>query len=156
MIMQNNSLSRKMGITTGMAMHYYIISRIFERIGDHAVRIAEHSLPIIDQKIDQKFKSGLKKASLLSLEIFNRSVISFFNNDMKNAQKNIESITPLETMCNDINNMALTQETAVAISIGYIAESIRRCGEYAVDISENVVNFLVEDDITSGKRKQGK
>ena len=37
-----------------MAMHYYILSRIIERVGDHAVRIAEHSLPIIDVELDKK------------------------------------------------------------------------------------------------------
>ena len=30
-----------------------------------------------------------------------------------------------------------------AISIGYIVESIRRVGEYAEDISEIVINYLV-------------
>jgi phosphate uptake regulator len=156
MIMQNNYLSRKMGITTGMAMHYYILSRFIERIGDHAVRIAENALPIMDKEIDQKLKSALKKASSLSLEIFDRSIISFFNSNMKDAQKNIESIASLETLCTEINNMALSQETPVAISIGYMIESIRRSGEYAADISENVINFLVEEDFTVRKSKSVK
>ena len=55
MIMQNASLSRKMGISPDMAMHYYMLSRIIERVGDHAVRIAEHTLPIIDVDLDKKF-----------------------------------------------------------------------------------------------------
>ena len=41
MIMQNASLSRKMEISQSLAMHYYMLSRIIERVGDHAVRIAE-------------------------------------------------------------------------------------------------------------------
>ncbi len=48
MIMLHASLSRKMGISPDLAMHYYILSRIIERVGDHAVRIAEHTLPIIE------------------------------------------------------------------------------------------------------------
>jgi phosphate uptake regulator len=151
MIMQNSSLSRKMGITTGMAMHYYILSRIIERIGDHAVRIAEQALPILDREIDNDVKSAIGKASALSLEIFDRSIISFFNNNIKEAHRNIESVGGLETLCTEINNLALAQETPVAISIGYMAESIRRCGEYAGDISENVINFLVEDDFAAHK-----
>ena len=54
MIMQNASLSRKMGISTSLAMHYYMISRIIERVGDHAVRIAENAQPIIDVDLDKK------------------------------------------------------------------------------------------------------
>ena len=92
----------------------------------------------------------------MSLEIFDWSVISFFNTDMKEAHRNIESITALENICGDINNMVLKQETLVAIHVGYVAESIRRSGEYAADISETVINLLVERETPSGKpKKQG-
>lgn len=148
MILQNTSLSRKMGISPGMAMNYYMLSRIIERIADHAVRIAEHSLPILDVDFDRKFMSAIRKASVLSLEIFDRSIVSFFNADMKEAHRNIESITALETICGDINNMVLKQDTLIALNMAYISESIRRAGEYAGDISETVINLLVEDEIS--------
>ena len=52
--------------------------------------------------------------------------------------------------------MAFKQETVVAVSVSYIAESIRRAGEYSADISENVINYTVEEDRLlqqSAKRK---
>ena len=70
-----------------------------------------------------------------------------FNADMKEAHRNIESITALETICGEINNMVLKQDTLIALNIAYISESIRRAGEYAGDISETVINLLVEDEI---------
>ena len=156
MLMQNASLSRKMGISSGLAMHYYMLSRIIERVGDHAVRIAEHSLPIIDVDFDKKFMSAIRKSSAMSLEIFDRSIVSFFNSDMKEAHRNIESITALENICGDINNMVLKQDSLVALNIAYISESIRRAGEYAGDISETVINLLVENEIGAQKTKSGK
>jgi phosphate uptake regulator len=146
MIMQNASLSRKMEISPSMVLHYYMLSRIIERVGDHAVRIAEHTLPIIDAEIDKKVLSAIRKSSAMSLEVFDRSIISFFNADMKEAHRNIESISALEKICGDINNMVLKLDTPVAINLGYIAESIRRSGEYAGDISETVINLLVEHE----------
>jgi len=146
MIMQNTGLSRRMGIVPEMAMYYYMLSRIIERVGDHAVRIAEHSRPILDADIDKKIHSAIKKSSVMSLEIFDRSIKSFFNTDMKEAHRNIESISALEKICGDINNMVLKEETLVAINIGYITESIRRSGEYGGDISETVINLLVEHE----------
>jgi phosphate uptake regulator len=140
MILQNASLSRKMGISPNMAMNYYMLSRIIERVGDHAVRIAEHSLPILDVDFDKKFMNAIKKASALSLEIFNRSIVSFFNADMKEAHRNI-------------NNMVLKQDAQVALNIAYISESIRRAGEYAGDISETVINLLVENEIAPSRAK---
>jgi hypothetical protein len=52
--------------------------------------------------------------------------------------------------------MTLKQETIVAISLGYIVESIRRAGEYSGDISENVINYIVEEVREQPKRQQGK
>jgi phosphate uptake regulator len=146
MIMLHASLSRKMGISPDMAMHYYILSRIIERIGDHAVRIAEHALPIIEIDLDKKTVIMIKKASILSLEIFDRSIVSFFNSDMKEANRNIESINALENICGEINNIILKQDTLIAISLNYISESVRRAGEYAGDISETVINLLVVEE----------
>jgi len=156
MIMLHASLSRKMGISPDMAMHYYLLSRIIERVGDHAVRIAEHSLPIIDIDIDKKILTTIKKASAMSLEIFDRSIVSFFNSEMKEANRNIESINVLENLCGDINNLVLKQDTLTAISLNYISESVRRAGEYAGDISETVINLLVEEDGELKKRKPAK
>ncbi|HOX34508.1 MAG TPA: PhoU domain-containing protein [Methanoregulaceae archaeon] len=156
MILQNSNLSRKMGITMGVAMHYAQLSRIIERIGDHAVRISENALPLMACDIDPKIKTALREASSLSLKLFDRSIVSFFNSNIKDAHRTIEAIAELEEACTRINNMALTQETAVAISVGYMAESIRRSGEYAADISENVINFLVEGDFPARKARPGK
>ena len=146
MIMHNPALSRKMGVSPGMAMNYLLLSRIIERVGDHAVRIAEHSLPVMSSEFDKKILAAIQKSSAMSLEIFDRSIVSFFNTDMKEAHRNIESIHALEKICGDINNMVLRQDTLLAINAGYIAESIRRSGEYAGDISETVINLLVENE----------
>jgi phosphate uptake regulator len=55
----------------------------------------------------------------------------------------MESVVKLESLCEEINTLALQQKGIVTVSIGYIVESIRRIGEYAEDISENVINYLV-------------
>jgi phosphate uptake regulator len=151
MIMQNTGLSRKMDISPDKALFYHLISRIIERIGDHAVRIAENAQLVMDVEIDKKILTELKKASTMSLEIVNRSLASFFNGDIKQANKNVESLSSVESICEEIHNMAFKQETMVAISVSYIAESLRRTGEYAADISENVINYLVQTEQTARK-----
>jgi phosphate uptake regulator len=154
MIMLHSSLSRKMGVSPDMAMHYHILSRIIERVGDHAVRIAEHAIPIMETPLDKKTLAVIKKASSMSLEIFDRSIVSFFNLDLREANRNIESINILKNLCGEIHMLELEQNTLVAISLNYITESIRRAGEYAGDISETVINLLVEQEDTSRKRNR--
>jgi phosphate uptake regulator len=68
---------------------------------------------------------------------------AFFQKDIKASNDAIESVAKLELLCEEINTLAFQQKGIVAISIGYIIESIRRIGEYAEDISENVINYLV-------------
>jgi phosphate uptake regulator len=150
MILSNVALSKKMGITPAMAVHYFVISRIIERIGDHAERIADHMSTILKKKIDPVIITKISKASELSVGIFDRSIVSFFNNDLKKSHKNIESVQELEALCREINNLILKQDTPDAIALGYITESLKRAGEYAADISENVINYLVEDDQVPG------
>jgi phosphate uptake regulator len=145
-----------MEVSVGMAMYYHIISRIIERIGDHAVRIAENAQPIMDIDLDPKIMTALKKASVLSMNLFDKSIISFFNADLKEAHKTIESVSALENICGDISNMVFKQETVTAISVSYVAESIRRAGEYSADISENVINYIVEEDRSLHRRPAGK
>lgn len=153
MILSNIALSKKMGVSPVMAVHYSVISRIIERIGDHAERIVDNANVILDRDLDPLIVSKISKASELSIDIFDHSIMSFFDNDIKKAHKNIESVKALEDICEEINNLVLLQETSDAVALGYITESIRRAGEYAADISENVINYLVEEKQFQKKEK---
>jgi phosphate uptake regulator len=145
-LLQNASLAEKMQITIGMASTYFLISRIIERIGDHVVRIAQNTPTLINSNLDSKIIEKILTASTLSLDIFNKSISSFFKKDIKASNETLESLVKLEKICEEINTLALQQKGSVAISIGYIIESIRRIGEYAEDISENVINYLVGEE----------
>ena len=141
----NVNLARRMGITTEKAVNYFLISRILERIGDHAVTIAKNVLNFIDEELDKKIIDTIESASDRALELLDESIESFAKMDMKLANENIDSLTELVSLCEKINTLSLQQKTAIAVSTGYIAESIRRTGEYASDISECVINHLITE-----------
>jgi len=142
-ILRNVSLAEKMDITIEMSSICFLISRIIERIGDHVVRIAQNILNLVDDKLNKEIVESIHSASELSLDIFNKSIGAFFRRDIKASNENIDSVSRLESLCEEINTLALQQIGVTAISIGYIVESIRRVGEYAEDISEIVINHLV-------------
>ena len=145
-LLQDTSIAEKMNITIGIASTYFLISRIIERIGDHVVRIAQNIATLVNNSLDRKIIEKILTASSHSLDIFNNSVNSLFKKDIKASHETFESLIKLETLCEEINTLALQQKGMVAISIGYIIESIRRTGEYAEDISENVINYLVAEE----------
>jgi phosphate uptake regulator len=145
-LLQNASLTDKMNITIQMASTCFLISRIIERIGDHVVKIAQNTPNLIHSNLDRKIIQKILTANAQSLDIFNKSISSFFKKDIKASNETFESLVKLELLCEEINTLALQQKGIVAISIGYIIESIRRIGEYAEDISENVINYLVGEE----------
>jgi len=144
-VLKNANIARKMAITPGKVINSYIISRIIERIGDHAVKWAGNAKKITGQKLDEQVLDAIRAASTLALSIFDKSIVSFFQGEMMEAHKNIERVSELETLCEEINGLAKKYDPEVAVPLRYIAESIRRSGEYAADISETVINYLVEE-----------
>jgi phosphate uptake regulator len=145
MILKNASLSRKMGVPTSKVVNTYIISRIIERIGDHAVRIAENAKKISGIPIDAEVLVSIKKANNLAIALFDKSIVSFFNSDLKGSHKNIEQVEKLEELYEKVALLAMKEDPSIAIPLRTIAESIRRSGEYAGDISESIINYLVEE-----------
>ncbi|MBU1941658.1 MAG: phosphate uptake regulator PhoU, partial [Candidatus Thermoplasmatota archaeon] len=145
-ILQNMSLAEKMNITIGLSSTYYTISRIIERIGDHIVKIAKNIQKINILNLEQSIKQQIKTSSELALLIFANSIHAFFRKSIQESNKNIESVIELENRCEEIDKLTLKQKGITAVSVGYIVESIRRIGEYAEDISENVINYLTTQE----------
>jgi phosphate uptake regulator len=132
-----------MGITIEDATTSFLISKRLERIGDHVIKIAENIINIMDKKVDNKIIGKITEASSFSKEMLNRSIGAYSKKDIKEANENIELLTRLDKLCNEAKTLALKKEPIIALSIGYIIDSIGRIGEYAEDISETVINHLV-------------
>ena len=146
MMLQDIDLAEKMNITLNMASTYFFISRIIERMGDHVVRIAKNVQKITGDKLDKKIKDKIQNASDIALNIFNKSIGSFFRKDIVSSNKNIDSVQTLGTLCEEINSHVTKKTGSIALSVGYITESIRRIGEYAEDLSEIAINYLVNEE----------
>ncbi|MFW9990415.1 MAG: PhoU domain-containing protein [Candidatus Odinarchaeota archaeon] len=146
MMLRDSNLEEKLGITADLAANMFLISRIIERIGDHAVRIAENVIILQDQVIDGEIIQRLETVSEIALAAFDRSIEALIEGNMLKANENIESVKEFEKKCEEITPLARKQESRVAISVDNIIESIRRIGEYAEDISENVMNILARED----------
>ena len=142
-ILRDIRLSKQMEVKQEEASFYFLISRLLERVGDHAVKIANNVSDIIGQKIDENIIEKINKTSSISLDILKDSINAWLEKDIKMANKSIDSIKSLVKSCEEINDIALQTKGKSYISLSYIAESIRRTGEYSGDISEHVINYMV-------------
>ena len=148
MIMQNIHLSRKMNTTIVRMLPHYQVGRIMERVGDHGVRMAHNAQKLRPLDIGKELSSHILTASDAAIQVFEKSVESFFTHDPRKANLMIESINHLEENYAHINHEILSLPTSVAVPIRNITDSIRRTGEYSADIAENVINYemMIEDD----------
>lgn len=144
-ILSNYSFAEKMNITIGEATTSFLISRRIERIGDHVVKITENILSLIEKKIDKKIMDEIEKASNYSIELLNKSIAAYTKKDIFEANENIEKLKKLDKLCENVKKIGFKQDPFIALSCGYIIESIGRIGEYTQDISEHVINQYVNE-----------
>jgi phosphate uptake regulator len=144
-VSRDELLAESIKFNTQQGANYSLISRTIERIGDHAVTIASNNLNLVEQKMEAPVIDIITKAGNFALEMFTDSIEAFFNKDVYEANKNIDSVTELKDICEEIENIALQQTGSVAVSLGYIGESIRRVGEYSADLAEYVINYLIDE-----------
>jgi len=141
-VLRDIILCQKMGITLEDISHFQSMSRFLERISDHAVKIAKNVLLIKSQVIDKKLISDLLNVSKFCLKMLEVSLDAWLNKNINLANENIESVKNLIEACENIF-LKLDKSSEFSVPIGYIIESIRRTGEYSVDICEVIINKLI-------------
>ncbi|MDG6219873.1 MAG: PhoU domain-containing protein, partial [Candidatus Thermoplasmatota archaeon] len=139
------NLVGKMGITPDEAQFYFLVSRVMERIGDHAVRIASNYTALEEGKASI-YEESIRDASETALGVFNDSTSAWFQKDMVLANKAVQSVNNVTKKCRKISEVMSKERPASSIKrlpVAYVRESIRRTGEYSADIGELVINHLV-------------
>jgi len=145
LMFRDATLSEKLHVTVEEASSFYTVSRSLERIGDHGVRIASHVPVLIEHEVDGEVVTRMKAATETAMSILDSSMRALFSSDMVDANRTIEMVGDLARMTDGISALAHEKSGEVALSIGYIAESIRRAGEYSADISEAIINQIIRD-----------
>lgn len=141
-VLRDIILCQKLGITLEQASDFHSMSKILERIGDHAVKIAINVLKIDYKQIDKELLMEISSASKLSLDLLERSLDAWLQKNIVIANENIEAIDKLISTTEKIS-FDSSSNTESSIAIGYVIESIRRTGEYSGDISEIIINNLI-------------
>ena len=142
-VLKDIILAQKMGVTLEEAHFFHLISRLLERIADHAVNIAKNTLSINKNSFNDKTIGKIIKASDISLKILVNSLDAWLQKDILKANDTIELVKELIEASEKINYKAEIDNVEKSIALSYIIESIRRTGEYSADISELIINYLV-------------
>lgn len=145
LMFRDTGLAEKLHVSVEASSNYSSVSRILERIGDHGVRIASHVPMLLDHEVDPGLVANMKTATENAMNILSSSMQALFSSEITDANRTIDMVGDLEQMTGNISALAHGEKGDLALSIGYIAESIRRAGEYSGDIAETIINQLVRD-----------
>lgn len=145
LIMNNLSLSHKMSVSPLESVYYFLVSRIIERVGDHASRIAGSVINLSESPMPKNLLELIESAGSDALKIFNKSIDAFFSEDIAAADKLIDSARNIDALSREINSLAMNYDTAHAVSAVNISDSIRRIADYSSDICENIINHAVNN-----------
>ena len=146
LIIDNPALSLRMNITPSMASTYYQISRIIERVGDHAVLIAESVLVLIDKGVDRSLIPKLSGLDAESLDVFYRSIQAVFSGNIVKANQIISDADELEPQYHQFGDATRKMKAQEAIAVNQIVQSMHRLTEYSSDIAEILINRMVSDE----------
>ena len=146
LIIDNPALSLRMNITPSMASTYYQISRIIERVGDHAVLIAESVLVLIDKGVDRSLIPKLSGLDAESLDVFYRSIQAVFSGNIVKANQIISDADELEPQFHQFGDATRKMKAQEAIAVNQIVQSMHRITEYSSDIAEILINRMVSEE----------
>jgi phosphate uptake regulator len=122
-----------------------IISKI-ERIGDHAGLIAKR-IKFIEEKIDPKIITKIKKLSEKSLEVFEESITAVHNHDFQKGENVAEKVYKVIAEEKEIMSKIKEDEKNSTI-IRFVLEDLRRIAEYSSDIAEVAIDENIHSIIS--------
>jgi len=146
LVIDNPALALRMNITPKQASTYYQISRIIERVADHAVLIAESVLSLIEKGVNRMVIPRLTELSQQSLDIYNKVIQTIFDGTISKANSIIASCENLMDVFRQISDTTRKMKAQEAIEVNQIIQSLHRVAEYSADIAEILINIMVADD----------
>jgi len=143
----NQSILQDMGLKKPAECIEYrtIVSKI-ERIGDHAGLIAKR-IKFIEDKIDPKIISRIKKLSEKALEVFEESIAAVQNHDFQKGENVAEKVSKIIEDEKEIMSKIKDNEKNATV-VRFVLEDLRRIAEYSSDIAEIAIDENIHSVIT--------
>ena len=142
---ENQHMLEEMGFKNSRdCLGYRVIVKNIERIGDHAVTLAQDAIDI-KKPIKGKIMTSIEKMNEFALEAIDNTCLALFKNDYQEAEKAISETRDIKKYEDDVlKALEQSKNSEEVFRVRRIAENIRRIAEYASDIGEIVLNMNIE------------
>jgi phosphate uptake regulator len=139
-ILLHSRISEKSELGLTGAFYYRLASDQLERVSDHAGKIASIILES-REKIPHDILDEMVRIGTISHKLVNDSVSSFTKCNVELANRVIEEHKKIGEELRRTRHPAATLNPDAVMSIGLIADSVKRIGDYAANIAELAIDF---------------
>jgi len=138
-IIQNPSLSEKLGVGPIECLDYRLVASLVEAMGDECVRIAQKTVELKGVKPDKELGKLFTDFQAVCFEAHEKALTAFLTADIDLAEKvrDMRKIVEKEFAC--IEGLTQAQSIDVVPRILAIASFLRQMYEHSVDISDLAV-----------------
>jgi phosphate uptake regulator len=138
-IIQNPSLSEKLGVGPIECLDYRLVASLVEAMGDECVRIAQKTVELKGAKPDKELGKLFADFQAVCFEAHEKALTAFLTADIDLAEKVRDMRKTVEKDFVCIEGLAQAQSIDVVPRILAIASFLRQMYEHSVDISDLAV-----------------
>jgi phosphate uptake regulator len=138
-IIQNPSLSEKLGVGPIECLDYRLVASLVEAMGDECVRIAQKTVELKGAKPDKELGKLFADFQAVCFEAHEKALTAFLTADINLAEKVRDMRKTVEKDFTCIEGLAQAQSIDVVPRILAIASFLRQMYEHSVDISDLAV-----------------
>jgi len=138
-IIQNPSLSEKLGASPIECLDYRLAASLVEAIGDECVRVAMKTVELKGAKLTENLKKTFVDFHTSCFEAHENALKAFFAGDIALAEAVRNMREKIEDSFTNIEKVARAQSLDVVPQILAVASFLRQIYEHSVDIADLVV-----------------
>ncbi|MFQ5884611.1 MAG: PhoU domain-containing protein [Thermoplasmata archaeon] len=142
MVLKDPILASKMGMTSLECLNYRAVARTIERIADHACKIAAYSAELQKADVNPATMKLIEDYSLLSADLFEKSVQAFYERDLDLANKTIDMADKESGFRKKLARNIPKEDSTFAVALAFISDSIERVASYSANIAEIAINHV--------------
>jgi phosphate uptake regulator len=132
------------GLTLPECSTYLQVSRVLERIADHAVRIASTVEMLGREKPPAGLVGELDRLSDIAAQGLSEALDALEHKDLKRANEVLDDAKRVPAEREKILHQLSSKRGRIAVALAYVLESIERSSLYASDLAEIAINHAVE------------
>jgi len=131
--------------TSAATLHgHRLIAKLFERIGEHAQRIA-HTFPTVakGRNLDLKLAKDLEDARTSALTLLDRAFHALVTRDIEEANQTIDARVEHQALIDALSHRLASRRGEELLSLGTVVDSLGRIAVYASEIAEQAIDLAV-------------